>query len=187
MMTPLSVYVILLGHAIFLWIVYFVLWKKVCLDTFRQDLFHLRDQLFDLATTTGIPYHHPAYYTLRRRLHGFIRHPERATYLHGLLLRYSGGEIEPLPEQSERTFRHALATLNNRDAADQLASLATELETILKRQVIAHSFVLTLLHLALSSSSHLSTSFSCSITPHLSRLLHLPTLTTMAEEAGSAA
>ena len=56
-----------------LWCLFFWLYRDFRLDVFRQELFALRDQLFDLALTPSLDFNHPAYGTLRRTINGFIR------------------------------------------------------------------------------------------------------------------
>lgn len=173
---------ILSGYAILCWFAYFILWRRVRRESFQQELFHLRDQLFDAATLYQIPYHHPAYYTLRRRLHGFIRHPERATYLHGLICRIWHEDSDPLPEQSERSFQHALETLTHPQARVVFSSIATELNLSLRRQVISHSILLYSLHGLMLAGSRVSSSLLSFTTIRLPSWLNLGYLTEMAEQ-----
>jgi hypothetical protein len=57
-----------------------VLWIYICWiyrgfrdDLFRQDLFDLRDELFDLGIAKEIAFDHPAYGLLRSTINGFMR------------------------------------------------------------------------------------------------------------------
>lgn len=56
-----------------LWALYSVAYQDYRRDVYRQKLFALRDELFDLARSGQIPFDEPAYGTLRSTLNGFIR------------------------------------------------------------------------------------------------------------------
>ncbi len=69
-----------------LWYLLFWLYRDFRLDVFRQELFALRDRLFDLSTNQSLNYDHPAYGTLRRTINGFIRFGHRLTLNQVILL-----------------------------------------------------------------------------------------------------
>jgi hypothetical protein len=69
-----------------LWILLFWLYRDLCVDKFRQDMFTLRDELFDAARAGAIGFDHPAYGLLRRTMNGFIRFAHRFTLLQALLM-----------------------------------------------------------------------------------------------------
>jgi hypothetical protein len=52
---------------------FFWLYRDVCVDTFRDKVFALRDELFLDAADGLVPFDHPAYTTLRTTMNGFIR------------------------------------------------------------------------------------------------------------------
>lgn len=64
---------------------YSFIYVRTRLDNFREDLFSLRDELFDYMWKNGIPYSMPAYGALRNALNGHIRFA-RKTWLLGLWL-----------------------------------------------------------------------------------------------------
>ena len=174
---------LLTGLGILGWWAYFFGWQRAGDDAFRQDLFALRDALFDAATTYQIPYAHPAYYTLRRRIHGFIRHPERATLLHGCLYRVVQIDADRLPEQSERAFQQALMTLSHDDAIHAFTTIANALTDRLEHHLLTHSLVLATLDGLSRLSSPLSSSLMRRWTSSRRTWLQLPVLTTMAEQS----
>ena len=49
-------------------------------DLFRQEMFGLRDDLFDYAKAGKISFNHPAYRLLRQSLNGNIRYAHRLTF-----------------------------------------------------------------------------------------------------------
>jgi hypothetical protein len=62
-----------------LWYLVFWLYRGYSVDAFRQDMFDLRDDLFDAARTGLISFDHPAYGLLRSTINGFIRFGHRFT------------------------------------------------------------------------------------------------------------
>lgn len=55
------------------------LYRDYSVDRFREDLFALRDEMFDYAASGGIEFRQPAYGLLRLTMNGFVR---RADGLH---------------------------------------------------------------------------------------------------------
>ena len=66
-----------LGLAI-VWFLVFVAWPKYRLASFRQDLFDIRDALFDVGFEYRL-YSHPSYMRLRERLNSVIRFGHKFT------------------------------------------------------------------------------------------------------------
>jgi hypothetical protein len=56
-----------------LWVFWYYLWKPQRVDAFRQELFDLRTELFDLAASRVVSFDHPAYTELRLMINGVIR------------------------------------------------------------------------------------------------------------------
>jgi hypothetical protein len=54
-------------------------------DIFRQQMFSIRDELFDFALDGNIDFQHPAYYLLRNSMNGFIRYAHRLTFFQLLI------------------------------------------------------------------------------------------------------
>ncbi len=66
----------------------FVLCKMIPewrLDSFRQNMFIVRDELFDYAADGNISFEHPAYILLRRQMNGFIRYGHHLTVFRSLM------------------------------------------------------------------------------------------------------
>jgi hypothetical protein len=76
---------ILTLHIVFalasLWLLIFVLRRRYCEDKFRDELFTLRDELFDYAASGNIEFDHHAYTLLRTRMNGIIRYAHRASLM----------------------------------------------------------------------------------------------------------
>jgi hypothetical protein len=60
-------------------IVVFKMIPAMLLDSFRQNMFAVRDELFDFAAEGNIAFDHPAYVLLRRQMNGFIRYAHQLT------------------------------------------------------------------------------------------------------------
>ena len=56
-----------------LWTFYVWIWPDYLVDRFRQDLFTIRDDLFDLAASGELSFDHPAYHIHRNLINGCIR------------------------------------------------------------------------------------------------------------------
>jgi hypothetical protein len=63
-----------------LWVFWYYLWKPQRVDIFRQKLFVLRTELFDLAANGTVSFNHPAYAQLRLLINGLIRFAHRASF-----------------------------------------------------------------------------------------------------------
>ncbi|HTR38231.1 MAG TPA: hypothetical protein VMH80_20115 [Bryobacteraceae bacterium] len=61
-------------------IVLFWFWSSVRLDCFRQEMFAIRDELFDYAASGHIMFNHPAYRLLRQSMNGFIRYGHQLSF-----------------------------------------------------------------------------------------------------------
>lgn len=59
--------------------------RDLKVDTLRQEMFALRDRLFDEADRGLIEFSHPAYVMLRTTMNGFIRFAHRLSFLEILL------------------------------------------------------------------------------------------------------
>jgi hypothetical protein len=64
-----------------LWFLFFWLYRDYRLDAFRQELFLLRDELFEFAMAGKIPFDSKAYGMLRRSINGNIQFGHRWGFL----------------------------------------------------------------------------------------------------------
>ncbi len=64
-----------------LWLAWHFLWRKSCQERFRQKLFEVRDELFDLANAGQIAFHDSAYILLRLRINRMIRFSNRVGFV----------------------------------------------------------------------------------------------------------
>lgn len=65
-------------------LIYLAFWgfRELRMDEFRQNVFRLRDELFDFAADGNIAFDHPAYKMLRSMMNGYIRFSHRGSLLH---------------------------------------------------------------------------------------------------------
>src|SRR5712672_3868742 len=62
------------------WFVYAYIYKRTRQDGFRENLFAIRDDLFDYMWKNNVPYDLPAYGALRSALNGVIRAVDSGEY-----------------------------------------------------------------------------------------------------------
>ncbi|MGA7695542.1 MAG: hypothetical protein WCA76_10960, partial [Candidatus Sulfotelmatobacter sp.] len=73
-----------------LWFLYFFCWREHRIDTYRQRLFGVRDNLFDYAASEAIRFDDPAYTTLRDLSNGLIRFAHTLTFTRVCALAFLG-------------------------------------------------------------------------------------------------
>lgn len=66
-------------------IVVFKILPTIRVDSFRQNMFAIRDRMFDFAAEGNIAFDDPAYVLLRRQMNGFIRFGHQLTVFRVLL------------------------------------------------------------------------------------------------------
>lgn len=69
-----------------LWILVFYLWRDYRLDSFRDHVFSIRDELFLYAAKQNIKFHDPAYTILRDRMNASLRYAHEFTMTRLLLV-----------------------------------------------------------------------------------------------------
>ena len=135
--TTLSITIQSLLTLIVLSFVVFGLWPAQRTDLFRQQMFGLRDELFDYAADGKIAFDDPAYMLLRQLMNGFIRYAHNLTPYRTFLafLRWKCGSglpantwteswnqaVSKLPDAESRT---ALQKFHSRASALVLSHLA---------------------------------------------------------------
>lgn len=84
-MNPLNEFATGMAGLMALWVLWFFLIKEQRIDMFRERLFELRDQLFDIAADGDLAYNHNAYTELRMLLNGMLRYAHRISLI-GLVI-----------------------------------------------------------------------------------------------------
>lgn len=102
-------------------IVLFALWPAQRVDLFRQQMFALRDELFDFAAEGNISFEEPAYILLRKLMNGFIRYGHNLTPFRTLMtfLKWKYFSHDPLTSWSE-PWNEAMNKLTDQNAREKL-------------------------------------------------------------------
>jgi hypothetical protein len=112
-------------------LVVFRFWPAQREDMFRQQMFALRDELFDFAAEGHIAFDHPAYILLRQLMNGFIRYAHNLTPFRTILsfLRWKYADRAPVEKWTE-AWNQALGTVsdeNDKARLEEFHSKATDL------------------------------------------------------------
>ena len=96
-------------------------WPSYRLDGFRQEMFSLRDELFDYAYSGKIGFDDPAYRLLRQLMNGFIRYAHRLTFFRVCmnLVVWKTVEVTPELKWTDR-WNRARGNIKNEDAKKSL-------------------------------------------------------------------
>lgn len=70
---------------VFIWLIYRYGWREYRIEKVRQDLFALRQELFDFAAKGNVAFDDPVYTGFRNTLNGLIRFSHRITFLRFVL------------------------------------------------------------------------------------------------------
>lgn len=72
--------------SIALWFLYFSLFQQYKVDKTRQELFAIRDEMFDFAAAGFLSFNHPAYIMLRHTMNGMIRVAHRINWYNTIII-----------------------------------------------------------------------------------------------------
>lgn len=124
----------------------FWLWRGYRVDRLRQQLFALRDELFDYAAAGAVAFEHPAYTRLRRTLNGVIRFSHRATFLQLILALAANGLVPVLSggRDSFKEWDEAVASLPSAEVQRKLRELHFRLTLLVGWHVVTGSVTLML-------------------------------------------
>ena len=91
------------------------------LDSFRQNMFIVRDELFDYAADGHISFNHPAYLLLRSQMNGFIRYGHHLTVFRGLMT-IAIHKISGVPARASwyDAWQNSLNTIEDNSVRQQL-------------------------------------------------------------------
>ena len=138
-MTPseLSVIVQSTLTLILLAFIMFVWWPEQRVDLFRQQMFALRDELFDFAMGGNIGFDDPAYLRLRDLMNGFIRYAHNVTPYRTLMsfLRWKYTAGEPVSEWSV-LWEQALKEVLDQDTKAKLQEFHSRASLLVVGQLV---------------------------------------------------
>jgi hypothetical protein len=145
MMTPTDgLNAMIAGFALLLfWIVFAFLYRDYRVDAFRQQMFAVRDEMFDYAADGEIDFDDPAYVLVRTTMNGFIRFADRMNLVSVIVVAWAtaGEEIET--ESFSTRYKEAVATLTEEQRAT-LDRFVNRMNAYAAEHVIFSSLVLSL-------------------------------------------
>jgi hypothetical protein len=121
-----------------LWALWFYLLKPQRVDRFRQQLFDLRSDLFDLAADGVVPFDHPGYTKLRLLINGMIRFAHRAS-LGSLVV--AAAQAKNAPSSALAEWKKNVEGLPE-DARTRLNSIHSRLSEAFVRHLVNGSAIL---------------------------------------------
>jgi len=136
---------VLLSSIVFVFVLY-SLWPRQRVDLFRQQMFTLRDELFDFALEGNIDLNDPAYIQLRELMNGFIRYAHNLTAYRTLMsfLRWKCTSGEPVKGWAT-SWEHALSNVQNKDIKAKLEGFRSKASMLVVSQIVLSPTLLVVL------------------------------------------
>jgi len=97
--------------------------KKYLLASYRQDIFELRDKLFDFALDNNIEFNSMAYVQLRIYLNAFIRHAHRLTIYDLVTMIFFFKNVKLMAQNESIRISNIINQVNNKNSLDFLNKL----------------------------------------------------------------
>lgn len=110
------------------------------LDRFRQDLFEIRDELFDYAASGNIGFDDPAYRLLRQLMNGFIRYAHQITFFRIVVtsIMWMTFEGKPKSEWADK-LEGALKCVKNEQVRKDLNEFHNRVCSLVSRRIVTGS------------------------------------------------
>lgn len=126
-----------------LWVLFFWLYRDYRLDYFRQRLFALRDQLFDLASEGKVGFDSDAYRLTRSMLNGTIRFGHKLGFIDILCVAIAArnADVMSRPNSFSGRLEAAYSDLDE-DTRRELESIRRQMHVLMAEQTIFTSSVL---------------------------------------------
>lgn len=127
-------------------VVAFKLWPNQRIDMFRQNMFALRDELFDFAADGNIPFDDPAYLRLRQLMNGFLRYAHNLTPFRTLMafIGWKCATRESLGAWTE-AWNNALNEIKEPKTRTQLEGFHSRAATLVVSQLVLSPGLLLLM------------------------------------------
>jgi hypothetical protein len=130
-----------LAGLVLLWL---LLWPQLQIDTFRQGVFAVRDELFLYAASGKIGFDHAAYRLLRKSMNGYIRYGHRLGPFQMLLTVIEWRVLEIKPDLSWfEKWESALKTIPDPEVREALKIFHRRAENLALTTVVSRSAILT--------------------------------------------
>jgi hypothetical protein len=113
------------------------------LDELRQQLFAVRDEMFDYAAAGNISFNDPAYVLLRTQMNGFIRFGHQIT-LFRLVMSAGARRVSGTPLLTTWTdqWSHSIAQISNQSVRRDMVCFHERASSIVAKHLIKGSVVL---------------------------------------------
>src|SRR5258708_27147164 len=113
------------------------MWPNQRVDIVRQQMFALRDELFDFAAQGGIKFDDPAYILLRHLMNGFIRHAHNLTPFRVFFsfLRWSLTSNKSIDSWSI-PWAQALQNISNEETKTKIQEFHSKASTLVAGQLL---------------------------------------------------
>jgi hypothetical protein len=127
-------------------LVIFWLWPEQRTDLFRQQMFALRDELFDFAADGKVVFDEPAYILLRQLMNGFIRYAHNLTPFRTWMsfLRWKYLDQESLNVWGEQ-WNKAIEKVKNQEVKTQLEQFHSRATMLVVSQLVLSPGLLVVL------------------------------------------
>jgi hypothetical protein len=142
-------------------ILVFALWPEQRIDVFRQQMFTLRDELWDFAADGKVSFEEPAYTLLRQLMNGFIRYAHNLTPYRTILsfLRWKYVTREPLHDWTEH-WNRALSQLEDPEVSKALQGFHSRAGSLVLSQLLLSPGLLIVLALPVLTTAILYAQWS---------------------------
>jgi hypothetical protein len=119
----------------------FKILPEVRLDSFRQKMFGIRDELFDYAADGNISFDHPAYVSLRRQMNGFIRYAHHMTAFRILMTIaiHKFRRMDPPPEDWQTRWLNSVNSIKDERVRERLRDFHCAAIVAMKRRFLSGS------------------------------------------------
>lgn len=124
-----------------IWVLFFWLYRDYRLDKFREELFSLRDELFDLAVDKKISFESPAYGMLRSTINGTIQFGHHLGLLNVVALLWAKRKKSTTESSFTQRWRATITEVDP-ESRKKLLSIHFRLHFIVFEQVVLTSFIL---------------------------------------------
>lgn len=124
-----------------LWVLIYWAYRPYRIDSLRQRLFALRDELFDLAADGHIEFSDPAYWRLRLAINGMIRFAHRISFAR---LVFTSVLFSPVlaDASSYVRWRESVKRVDSAKTQERLRQIHHQMSLILVRHMVSGSVVL---------------------------------------------
>ncbi len=123
------------------------LFADLRLDAFRQDMFALRDEVFDFAMNGNIGFSHPSYRLLRKSMNGFIRYAHNLTFYRLMITMLQWRLLSREPEiKWAEEWDHALESIADNRVRETMKEFHDRsFELVAKRVVLGSPILVTVM------------------------------------------